>query len=102
MIRNFKFCIILFKKNYSKYFVYLKLFVILHRNLIIKLYNMEEPKKYKRKKSLKKTLEKLNEMKKSVPKIIFRAQNLVVTLKDKHQLNRWLEVYPNGVYTINQ
>ena len=63
---------------------------------------MEEPKKYKRKKSLKKTLEKLNAMKKSVPKIIFRAQNLVVTLKDKHQLNRWLEVYPNGVYTINQ
>ena len=54
---------------------------------------MEEPKKYKRKKSLK--------MKNSVPKIIFKAQNLVVTLKDKHQLNRWLEIYPNGVFTIN-
>ena len=59
---------------------------------------MEEPKKYKRKKSLKKTIEKLNEMKNSVPKIIFKAQNLVVTLKDKHQLNRWLEIYPKSAH----
>lgn len=64
--------------------------------------NKLEVKKYKRKKSLKKTIETFNKMKNNVPNIIFRAEKLIVTLKNKHQLNKWLEIYPNGVYTINQ
>ena len=58
-------------------------------------------KKYKRKKSLKKTIQEINLIKKSVPKIIFRAKNLVVTLKNKDQIKRWLELYPDGTYQIN-
>jgi hypothetical protein len=58
-------------------------------------------KKYKRKKSLKKTIQEINVIKKSVPKIIFRAKNLVVTLKNKEQIKRWLELYPDGTYQIN-
>ena len=58
-------------------------------------------KKYKRRQSLKKTRQKLEEIKNSVPRIIFKAQNLVVTLKNKSQLNRWLEIYPEGTYQIN-
>ena len=61
-----------------------------------------EQKKYTRKKSLVKTLKALKEIKDSVPKIIFKAKNLVVTLKNKQQLKRWLEIYPDGEYTINQ
>jgi hypothetical protein len=58
-------------------------------------------KKYKRRKSLKKTIQEINVIKKSVPKIIFRAKNLVVTLKNKEQIKRWLELYPDGTYQIN-
>jgi hypothetical protein len=58
-------------------------------------------KKYKRRQSLKKTSQKLQEIKNSVPRIIFKAQNLVVTLKNKSQLSRWLEIYPDGTYQIN-
>jgi len=58
-------------------------------------------KKYKRKKSLKKTIQEINLIKKSVPKIIFRAKNLVVTLKNRDQIKRWLELYPDGTYQIN-
>ena len=58
-------------------------------------------KKYKRRQSLEKTRQKLQEIKNSVPRIIFKAQNLVVTLKNKSQLNRWLEIYPEGTYQIN-
>lgn len=58
-------------------------------------------KKYKRKKSLKKTFQEINVIKKSVPKIIFRAKNLVVTLKNKEQIKRWIELYPDGTYQIN-
>ena len=58
-------------------------------------------KKYKRRKSLKKTIQEINVIKKSVPKIIFRAKNLVVTLKNKEQIKRWLELYPDGTYEIN-
>ena len=58
-------------------------------------------KKYKRRKSLKKTRQKLQEIKNSAPKIIFKAHNLVVTLNNKGQLNRWLEIYPEGTYQIN-
>ena len=40
-----------------------------------------EKKKYKRKKSLNKTLKVLQEIKNKAPKITFKAPNLVVTLK---------------------
>jgi len=60
-----------------------------------------ERKKYKRKKHIKKALDKIEMIKKSVPKIIFKANNLVVTLKSKRQLSRWLEIYPDGKYIIN-
>ena len=76
--------------------------VSLHKNLINKLYNnIVERKKYKRKKSLKKTLDTIIEMKNSAPKIVFRADNIIVTLRNKNQINRWLEIYPEGKYTIN-
>ena len=58
-------------------------------------------KKYRRKKSLKKTYDNLLKIKNKVPKIIFKAQNLVVTLKNESQLKKWLELYPQGKYTIN-
>tara|TARA_B100000214_G_C23903128_1_gene597486 strand:+ start:595 stop:780 length:186 start_codon:yes stop_codon:yes gene_type:complete len=60
-----------------------------------------EKKKYKRKKSLSKTNKVLQEIKNRVPNIIFKAHNIVVTLKNKNQLQRWLELYPEGRYTIN-
>ena len=58
-------------------------------------------KKNIRKRSFKKTLETIKEIKNSTPKIIFKAHNIVVTLRNKTQLNRWLEIYPEGKYTIN-
>ena len=61
---------------------------------------MVEVKKYKRKKSLKKTLNTVIEIKNSTPKIIFKAESLVVTLRNKAQLNRWLKIYSNACYTI--
>ena len=61
---------------------------------------MAEVKKYKRKKSLKKTLNTVIEIKNSTPKIIFKAESLVVTLRNKAQLNIWLKIYPNACYTI--
>ena len=76
--------------------------VYLHKNLLIKLYKIDmETKKNTRKRSLKKTWDTIKEIKNSTPKIIFRAHNLVVTLRNKTQLNRWLEIYPEGKYTIN-
>lgn len=60
-----------------------------------------ENKKYIRKRSLKKTWDAIKEIKNKTPKIIFRAHNIVVTLRNKTQLNRWLEIYPDGKYTIN-
>jgi len=59
-----------------------------------------DTKKNKRKKSLKKTLKIIKEIKSNTPKIIFKVKNLVVTLRNKSQLNRWLELYPDGKYTI--
>ena len=58
-------------------------------------------KKQKRKKHLKNALNKIEAIKKTVPKIVFKANNLVVTLKNKSQLSRWLEIYPEGTYNIN-
>lgn len=61
---------------------------------------MAEVKKYKRKKSLKKTLNTVIEIKNSTPKIIFKTESLVVTLRNKAQLKRWLKIYPNACYII--
>jgi len=61
---------------------------------------MAEVKKYKRKKSLKKTLNTVIEIKNSTPKIIFKTESLVVTLRNKAQLKRWLKIYPNACYSI--
>ena len=58
-------------------------------------------KKYQRKKSIKKAIEKIEAIKKDVPKIVFTAKNLIVTLSSKRQLSRWLEIYPDGKYQIN-
>tara|TARA_B100001758_G_C18161934_1_gene479593 strand:+ start:165 stop:353 length:189 start_codon:yes stop_codon:yes gene_type:complete len=60
-----------------------------------------DKKKYKRKKSINKTLKKISQIKKSVPKIVFKASNIVVTLKSKSQLDKWLDIYPDGKYQIN-
>ena len=57
--------------------------------------------KYKRKQHVKKALSKIEAIKNSVPKIVFKANNLIVTLKNKKQLSRWLEVYPEGTYVVN-
>tara|TARA_B100001758_G_C18314246_1_gene559589 strand:- start:388 stop:564 length:177 start_codon:yes stop_codon:yes gene_type:complete len=43
----------------------------------------------------------LNEIKNSTPSIIFKARNLIVTLRNKSQLKTWLSRYPEGTYTIN-
>ena len=72
----------------------------MHKFLIKKLYIMEK-KKYKRKKSLNKTLKVLQEIKNKAPKITFKTPNLVVTLKSKNQLTTWMKLYPEGTYTIN-
>jgi hypothetical protein len=58
-------------------------------------------KKYKRKKKLATAYKSILAIKRGVPKIIFRARNLVVTLKNKNQLDKWLSLYPEGTYTIN-
>jgi|TARA_B100001142_G_C13989920_1_gene522314 hypothetical protein len=43
----------------------------------------------------------LNEIKNSTPSIVFKARNLIVTLRNKSQLKTWLNLYPEGTYTIN-
>ena len=63
--------------------------------------NIMDKKIYKRKKSLKQTRDALIKIKNSVPKIIFRAKNTIITLRNKSQISRWLEIYPEGKYTIN-
>ena len=60
-----------------------------------------QDKKYKRKKHIKNALGKIEEIKGKVPKIVFKAHNIIVTLKNKSQLSRWLETYPEGTYDIN-
>ena len=58
-------------------------------------------KTYKRKKNDKKTMKILEQIKNRIPKIIFKAKNIIVTLNNKDQLKKWLELYPNGKYQIN-
>lgn len=60
-----------------------------------------EKKKYKRKKSLNAAYNRIKKINNSVPRIIFRAQNIVITLSNKSQISRWLKIYPEGRYTIN-
>ncbi len=55
----------------------------------------------KRRTSFKSALKKIEKIRNSVPKIIFKTKNLVVTLKDKHQLKKWIKLYPDGEYVIN-
>ena len=43
----------------------------------------------------------LNEIKNSTPSIVFKARNLIVTLRNKSQLKTWLNLYPEGTYIIN-
>tara|TARA_B100001142_G_C14256313_1_gene625253 strand:+ start:735 stop:923 length:189 start_codon:yes stop_codon:yes gene_type:complete len=58
-------------------------------------------KKYKRKQSTNKMIDKIKSIKGTVPKIVFRAKNIVVTLKNKSQLRRWMDIYPEGTYQVN-
>ena len=50
--------------------------------------------------SLSKTKQILKEIKKRTPKIVFTAKNLIVTLRNRSQLDKWLEIYPDGKYII--
>ncbi|MBL6874987.1 MAG: hypothetical protein ISR02_05860 [Flavobacteriales bacterium] len=43
----------------------------------------------------------LNEIKNTTPSIVFKARNLIVTLRNENQLKTWLNLYPEGTYTIN-
>jgi len=55
----------------------------------------------KRKKSSSQKEKIIQEIKNRTPKIIFTAKNLVVTLRSRNQLNKWLEIYPDGKYVIS-
>ena len=82
--------------------VIINIVVSLRKYLSKKLYEkIVERKKNIRKRSFKKTWDTIKEIKSTTPKIIFKAHNIVVTLRNKTQLNRWLEIYPEGKYTIN-
>jgi hypothetical protein len=54
----------------------------------------------KRRKSLNKTKQILEDIKKRTPKIVFTAKNLIVTLRNRSQLDKWLKTYPDGEYII--
>ena len=54
----------------------------------------------KRRKSLNKTKQILEDIKKRTPKIVFTAKNLIVTLRNRSQLDIWLKTYPDGEYII--
>ena len=53
-----------------------------------------------RKKTASKRDKILAKIKKRTPKIVFTAKNLIVTLSNRNQLNRWLEIYPDGKYVV--
>ena len=50
-----------------------------------------------KKKKAEKILEKI---KNNTPSIIFKTKGLIVTLKTKEQLKRWLDKYPTGKYEL--
>ena len=54
----------------------------------------------KRRKSLNKTKQILEDIKKRTPKIVFTAKNLIVTLRNRSQLDKWLKIYPDGKYIV--
>ena len=54
----------------------------------------------KRKKSIIKQEKILKEIKSRTPKIVFTVKNLIVTLRSRNQLDRWLEMSPDGQYVI--
>ena len=54
----------------------------------------------KRKKSIIKQEKILKEIKSRTPKIVFTVKNLIVTLRNRNQLDRWLEMHPDGQYVI--
>ena len=54
----------------------------------------------KRKKSIRAKEKILEEIKKRTPNIVFTAKNLIVTLRNGNQLDRWLEMYPDGKYVV--
>jgi hypothetical protein len=54
----------------------------------------------KRKKSLSKTKQILQDIKKRTPRIVFTAKNLIVTLRNRSQLDKWLKIYPDGKYIV--
>ena len=58
-------------------------------------------KKIKRKLLKNKRDKIIESIKKSTPSIIFKAQNIVVTLRNKTQLKYWMDKYPEGTYVIN-
>jgi len=53
-----------------------------------------------RKKSVTKKDKIINEIKKRTPDIVFTAKNLIVTLRNRNQLDKWLQMYPDGKYVI--
>ena len=57
-------------------------------------------KKYKRVSKAQK-IKVFKSLKEKTPNIVFKAKNLVVTLKSKSQLKFWLKNYPDGKYVIN-
>ena len=54
----------------------------------------------KRRKSPSKAKKILQDIKKRTPKIVFTAKDLIVTLRNRSQLDKWLEIYPDGKYII--
>jgi len=54
----------------------------------------------KRKKSSSQKEKIIQEIKNRTPKIVFTVKNLIVTLRNRNQLDRWLEMYPEGQYVI--
>ena len=58
--------------------------------------------KYKGKQKLYAAYKSIMAIKNSVPKIIFKNRNMVVNLKTKSQLDKWLRLYPEGAFIINQ
>ena len=54
----------------------------------------------KRTKAISKTKQIFQDIKKRSPKIVFSAKNLIVTLRNRSQLVKWLNIYPDGEYII--
>lgn len=53
--------------------------------------------KIKRKKSQKQVNKIINEIKKNTSKIVFRTEKMLVTLRNKRQLEIFMKKFPEGV-----